>query len=48
MDLRVDVASYDAPIEDAGISAVDTLAGSDHLENIGKLEFQALFFSFSS
>ena len=48
VDLGVDVAGHDAPIEDAGISAVDTLAGSDHLENIGKLEFQALFSSFSS
>uniref|UniRef100_A0A2N9FHP8 Aminotransferase-like plant mobile domain-containing protein n=1 Tax=Fagus sylvatica TaxID=28930 RepID=A0A2N9FHP8_FAGSY len=35
VDLGVDAASHDAPIEDAGISAVDTLAGSDHLENIG-------------
>uniref|UniRef100_A0A2N9HR27 Uncharacterized protein n=1 Tax=Fagus sylvatica TaxID=28930 RepID=A0A2N9HR27_FAGSY len=35
VDLGVDAAGHDAPIEDAGISAVDTLAGSDHLENIG-------------
>uniref|UniRef100_A0A2N9G8B0 Aminotransferase-like plant mobile domain-containing protein n=1 Tax=Fagus sylvatica TaxID=28930 RepID=A0A2N9G8B0_FAGSY len=34
VDLGVDAAGHDAPIEDAGISAVDTLAGSDHLENI--------------
>uniref|UniRef100_A0A2N9GAL6 Aminotransferase-like plant mobile domain-containing protein n=1 Tax=Fagus sylvatica TaxID=28930 RepID=A0A2N9GAL6_FAGSY len=26
---------HDAPLEDAGASAVDALAGSDHLENIG-------------
>ena len=48
VDLGVDAASHDVPIEDAGASAVDALAGSDHLENIGKLEFQALFSSFSS
>ena len=48
VDLGVDVVGHDAPIEDADISAVDTLAGSDHLENIGKLEFQPLFSSFSS
>uniref|UniRef100_A0A2N9FZF8 Aminotransferase-like plant mobile domain-containing protein n=1 Tax=Fagus sylvatica TaxID=28930 RepID=A0A2N9FZF8_FAGSY len=35
VDLGVDAAGHDAPIEDAGISVVDTLAGSDHLENIG-------------
>uniref|UniRef100_A0A2N9I0L5 Aminotransferase-like plant mobile domain-containing protein n=1 Tax=Fagus sylvatica TaxID=28930 RepID=A0A2N9I0L5_FAGSY len=35
VDLGVDAADHDTPIEDAGISAVDTLAGSDHLENIG-------------
>uniref|UniRef100_A0A2N9EQD5 Aminotransferase-like plant mobile domain-containing protein n=1 Tax=Fagus sylvatica TaxID=28930 RepID=A0A2N9EQD5_FAGSY len=34
VDLGVDVAGHDAPIEDVGISAVDPLAGSDHLENI--------------
>uniref|UniRef100_A0A2N9FWV1 Aminotransferase-like plant mobile domain-containing protein n=1 Tax=Fagus sylvatica TaxID=28930 RepID=A0A2N9FWV1_FAGSY len=34
VDLGVDVAGHDAPIEDAGISAVDPLVGSDHLENI--------------
>uniref|UniRef100_A0A2N9IZR2 Aminotransferase-like plant mobile domain-containing protein n=1 Tax=Fagus sylvatica TaxID=28930 RepID=A0A2N9IZR2_FAGSY len=34
VDLGVDAAGHDAPIEDAGVSAVDTLAGSDHLENI--------------
>jgi hypothetical protein len=48
VDLGVDAAGHDAPIEDAGVSAVDTLAGSDHLENIGKFEFQPLFSSFSS
>uniref|UniRef100_A0A2N9F3G1 Aminotransferase-like plant mobile domain-containing protein n=1 Tax=Fagus sylvatica TaxID=28930 RepID=A0A2N9F3G1_FAGSY len=35
VDLGVDATGHDAPIEDAGISVVDTLAGSDHLENIG-------------
>ena len=46
--LGVDVAGHDAPLEDAGTSAVDALAGSDHLENIGKFGFQPPFFSFSS
>uniref|UniRef100_A0A2N9FZU3 Aminotransferase-like plant mobile domain-containing protein n=1 Tax=Fagus sylvatica TaxID=28930 RepID=A0A2N9FZU3_FAGSY len=35
VDLGVAAAGHDAPIGDAGIFAVDTLAGSDHLENIG-------------
>uniref|UniRef100_A0A2N9H550 Aminotransferase-like plant mobile domain-containing protein n=1 Tax=Fagus sylvatica TaxID=28930 RepID=A0A2N9H550_FAGSY len=35
VDLGVNTADHDAPIEDAGVSAADTLAGSDHLENIG-------------
>uniref|UniRef100_A0A2N9EGU8 Aminotransferase-like plant mobile domain-containing protein n=1 Tax=Fagus sylvatica TaxID=28930 RepID=A0A2N9EGU8_FAGSY len=35
VDLGVDTVSHDAPIEDAGTSAVDASAGSDHLENIG-------------
>ena len=48
VDLGVDVVGHDAPLEDAGISAVDTLVGSDHLENIGKFEFQPPFSSFSS
>jgi hypothetical protein len=48
VDLGVDAAGHDAPIEDAGISVVDTLAGSDHLENIGKFEFQPPLFSFGS
>jgi hypothetical protein len=39
---------HDAPLEDAGASAVDALAGSDHLENIGKSGFQLPFSSFSS
>uniref|UniRef100_A0A2N9FKG6 Aminotransferase-like plant mobile domain-containing protein n=1 Tax=Fagus sylvatica TaxID=28930 RepID=A0A2N9FKG6_FAGSY len=34
VDLGVDTVSHDAPIEDAGTSAVDASAGSDHLENI--------------
>jgi hypothetical protein len=46
VDLGVDAAGHNAPIEDAGISVVDTLAGSDHLENIGKFEFQPPLFSF--
>ena len=39
---------HDAPLEDAGASAVDALAGSDHLENIGKFGFQLPFSFFSS
>jgi hypothetical protein len=39
---------HDAPLEGAGASAVDVLAGSDHLENIGKFGFQLPFSSFSS
>ena len=39
---------HDAPLEDAGASAVDALASSDHLENIGKFGFQLPFSSFSS
>uniref|UniRef100_A0A2N9IRX6 Aminotransferase-like plant mobile domain-containing protein n=1 Tax=Fagus sylvatica TaxID=28930 RepID=A0A2N9IRX6_FAGSY len=35
VDLGVSTADHNAPIEDAGASAADTLAGSDHLENIG-------------
>jgi hypothetical protein len=48
VDLGVDTVSHDAPIEDAGTSAVDASAGSDHLENIGKFEFQPPLFSFGS
>ena len=48
VDLGVGVTGHDAPLEDAGASAVDALAGSDHLENIGKSELQPPFFSFSS
>jgi hypothetical protein len=48
VDLEVGVAGHNAPIEDAGTSAVDTLAGSDHLENIGKFEFQPPLSSFGS
>jgi hypothetical protein len=46
VDLGVTTADHDAPIEDAGVSAADTLAGSDHLENIGEFEFltSSLFF----
>ena len=39
VDLGVSTADHDAPVEDASASAVDTLAGSDHLENIGEFEF---------
>uniref|UniRef100_A0A2N9FSG1 Aminotransferase-like plant mobile domain-containing protein n=1 Tax=Fagus sylvatica TaxID=28930 RepID=A0A2N9FSG1_FAGSY len=35
VDLGVSTVDHDAPVEDAGASAADTLAGSDHLENIG-------------
>ena len=48
VDPGVGVIGHDAPLEDAGASAVDALAGSDHLENIGKSEFQLPFSSFSS
>ena len=46
VDLGVSTADHDAPIEDAGVSAADTLAGSEHLENIGEFEFltSSLFF----
>jgi hypothetical protein len=46
VDLGVSTADHNAPIEDAGASAADTLAGSDHLENIGEFEFliSSLFF----
>jgi hypothetical protein len=36
---------HDAPLEGADASAVDALAGSDHLENIGKFGFQLPFSS---
>ena len=39
VDLGVNAADHDAPIEGAGVSTADTLAGSDHLENIGEFEF---------
>uniref|UniRef100_A0A2N9GQP8 Aminotransferase-like plant mobile domain-containing protein n=1 Tax=Fagus sylvatica TaxID=28930 RepID=A0A2N9GQP8_FAGSY len=35
VDLGVSTADHDALVEDAGVSAADTLAGSEHLENIG-------------
>ena len=44
VDLGVSIADHDAPVEDAGASAADTLAGSDHLENIGEFEFLASSF----
>jgi hypothetical protein len=46
VDLGVSTADHDVPIEDAGALAADTLANSDHLENIGEFEFltSSLFF----
>jgi hypothetical protein len=46
VDLGVSTADHDASVEDAGVSAADTLAGSEHLENIGGFEFltSSLFF----
>ena len=46
MDLGLSTADHDALVEDVGVSAADTLAGSDHLENIGEFEFltSSLFF----
>ena len=46
VDLGISTADHNAPIEDAGTSAADTLAGSDHLENMGEFEFltSSLFF----
>ena len=46
VDLGVDAAGHDAPLEDAGASTVDALAGSDHLENIGKSVHQLPFLFF--
>ena len=39
VDLGISIADHNAPIEDAGAFMADTLAGSDHLENIGEFEF---------
>jgi hypothetical protein len=47
VDLGVGTADRDVPAEGAGASAVDILAGSDHLENIGKFEFPTYSFLFS-
>ena len=46
VDLGVSTADHGAQVEDAGVSAADTLAGSDHLENIGEFGFLtfSLFF----
>ena len=46
VDLRVSTADHSAQVEDAGASAADMLADSDHLENIGEFEFLtfSLFF----
>ena len=46
VDLGVSTAGHDAPVEDAGASAADTLTGSEHLESIGEFEFltSSLFF----
>ena len=46
VDLGVSTADHDAPVEDAGVSATDTLARSDHLENIGEFEFLTSSLSF--
>jgi hypothetical protein len=47
VDLGVGTADRDVPAEGASASAVDILAGSDHLENIGKFEFPTYSFLFS-
>jgi hypothetical protein len=39
VDPGVSIADHSAQVEDAGVSAADMLAGSDHLENIGEFEF---------
>jgi hypothetical protein len=39
VDLAVGATDHDVPAGDTGASAADTLAGSDHLENIGEFEF---------
>jgi hypothetical protein len=38
VDLAVGATDHGVPAGDTGASAADTLAGSDHLENIGKFE----------
>jgi hypothetical protein len=38
MDLAVGATDHDVLAGDTGASAADTLAGSDHLENIGEFE----------
>jgi hypothetical protein len=44
VDRRVGAADPDVPTEDTGASVADTLAGSDHLENMGEFEFLTSFF----
>jgi hypothetical protein len=44
MDLGVSAVDHDVPVEDAGASTADTLAGSDHLENIGEFAFLTSWF----
>ena len=46
VDLGVSTADHGVPVEDAGVSTADTLAGSEHLESIGEFEFltSSLFF----
>ena len=39
MDLGISIADHNAPIKDAGAFMADTLAGSDHLENMVSLNF---------
>jgi hypothetical protein len=46
VDLGVGTADRDIPAEGADASAVDVLAGSDHLENIGRFEFPTYSFFF--
>jgi hypothetical protein len=40
------IADHGAQAEDAGVFAVDTLVGSNHLENIGEFEFLTSSFFF--
>jgi hypothetical protein len=44
VDLAVGATDYDVSAGDTGASAADTLAGSDHLENISEFESQTSSF----
>jgi hypothetical protein len=46
VDPGVSTADHSARVEDAGVSAADMLAGSDHLENIGEFAFLTSFLFF--